>query len=45
MNASSVLRSAAQLGETALHLAQSYPEYFPAGEPGPAEKSFAVSVC
>ena len=35
MNASSVLRSAAQLGETALHLAQSYPEYFPAG-PRPA---------
>ncbi|CAE7937999.1 unnamed protein product [Symbiodinium necroappetens] len=31
VNASSVLRSAAQLGETALHLAQSYPEYFPAG--------------
>ncbi|CAE7242005.1 unnamed protein product [Symbiodinium natans] len=31
VNAGSVLRSAAQLGETALHLARSYPEYFPAG--------------
>ncbi|CAJ1440258.1 unnamed protein product [Effrenium voratum] len=31
LNRSSVIRSAEQLGETALHLAQSYPEYFPAG--------------
>ena len=33
LNESSVLRPAAQLGETALHLAQSYPEYFPKGRP------------
>ncbi|CAK9094684.1 unnamed protein product [Durusdinium trenchii] len=31
INETSVLRSAKELGETALHLAQSYPEYFPAG--------------
>lgn len=31
LNESAVLRTAKQLGETALHLAQSYPEYFPKG--------------
>lgn len=31
LNESAVLRPAQQLGETALHLAQSYPEYFPKG--------------
>mmetsp|Transcript_58702 Transcript_58702/g.109910 ORF Transcript_58702/g.109910 Transcript_58702/m.109910 type:complete len:378 (-) Transcript_58702:119-1252(-) len=32
VNESSVIRSAELVGETALHLAQSYPEYFPKGK-------------
>lgn len=48
LNESAVLRTAKQLGETALHLAQSYPEYFPKGRPPKGWKRvdfYIVSAC